>query len=166
MSFTKPFEAVSEEALMDNTLTLITATFKNALDAYYPTENLADFAERSLGMIMGLETPALAIAPRRNASTLADDSSHLREALEFDLAVGVIDENPQAVTRKITRYMRVLEMTLRAGRKSDFFGTVNTTRTFGFSLDCEHIYSQDIRANASTYFRDATLRLTVQIRER
>ena len=115
---------------------------------------------------MGLEAPALAIAPRRNLSILSDDASHLIETLSMDMAVVVTDENPQSVTRKIQRYMRVLEAVLRSGRKNDFFGTINAARTFGFSLDCEHVYSQDIRTNATTYLREATLQVVVNIRER
>ena len=44
---------------------------------------------------MGLENPALAIAPRRNASTSSDDESYLKEALRVDLVVVVVDENPK-----------------------------------------------------------------------
>lgn len=165
MPFVPIYDAVSEEALIDNLLAFVETNFKPALDAYYPSDDLKDFAERSLGILMGVESPALAIAPRRNASTSSDDASHLIEALMVDLVVVVIDENPQAVTRKIQRYMRTLEAVLRRGNKDDFFGSVNAAKTFGFSLDCEHVYNQDIRNNASTYLRDATLQLTVNINE-
>lgn len=168
MAWTPKFEAVSEEALIDNILVLVTRDFKLALDYFYPTARLEDFAERALGQVLGNEAPMLGIAPVRNASTLSDDGSHLQEALRVDLAVGVTDDGPQTVTRKIERYMRVLEAVLRRGNKDDFFGTVNTLRTFGFSLDCEHVYWQDIRLHRiqSIYFRDATLQLTVNIHER
>lgn len=159
------FQAVSEEALVDNILVLVERDFKFALDYFYPTEGLDDFAERALGQVLGNEAPLLGIAPVRNASTQSDDAAYLTEALRVDLAVGVTDDGPQTVTRKIERYMRVLEAVLRAGNKDDFFGTINTARTFGFSLDCEHVYRQDIRTNTSIYFRDATLQLTVNINE-
>jgi hypothetical protein len=174
MSWNYTPNAVSEEALIDNTLTLVTANFKTEIDRLYPTEaalpasdplHLPDFRERALGQVLGNEAPMLGIAPVRNASTLSDDSSYLTEALRMDLAVGVTDDGPQTVTRRIMRYMRALEAVLRRGNKNDFFGIVNSSRTFGFSLDCEHVYRQDIRTNTSIYFRDATLQVTVNIRE-
>lgn len=165
MPWTPTNEAVSEEALVDNILALVTRDFKDALDYFYPTEGLPDFAERALGQVLGNEAPMLGIGPVRNASTLSDDSAYLKEALRVDLAVGVIDDGPDTVTRRIMRYMRVLEAVLRRGNKNDFFSSINTARTFGFSLDCEHVYRQDIRTNTSIYFRDATLQLTVLINE-
>lgn len=164
MVWTAKYEAVSEEALIDNILVLVETNFKTALDRYYPTDNLDDFRERSLGMVIGNEAPMLGISPVRNASTESDN--YLKEALRADLAVGVTDDGPQTVTRSIMRYMRVLEAVLRQGNKNDFFGILNTATTFGFSLDCEHVYRQDIRTNQSIYFRDATLQLSVMIHER
>ena len=163
MPWTPKFEAVSEEAVVDNILVLVERDFKLGLDYFYPTAGLQDFAERALGQVLGNEAPMLGIAPVRNASIQSDDASYLTEALRVDLAVGVTDDGPQTVTRKIERYMRVLEAVLRAGNKNDFFGTIS--KTFGFSLDCEHVYRQDIRTNQSIYFRDATLQLTVNIKE-
>ena len=84
----------------------------------------------------------------------------------MDLAVAVADDNPQSVTRRIMRYMRGLEAVLRRGNKNDFFGIVNASHTFGFSLDCEHVYPQELRGNdTGIYFRDATLQVTVNIKE-
>lgn len=166
MTWIAKYKAVSEEALIDNTLALVVRDFKSALDDLYPSESLDDFAERSMGMVLGLEAPALGIGPRRNASVSSDDDSHLKEILGMDLAVIVIDDNPILVTRKIMRYMRTLEQVLRRGSKNDFFGTVDGGElTFGFSLDCEHVYEQDILVNASTYLRKATLRVLVNINE-
>lgn len=171
MVWTPKFLAVSEEALTDNILALIVRDYKLALDWFYWTgpdrliENLPDFEERDLGQVLGNAAPMIGIAPVKNASTSSDDAAYLKEALRVDLAIGVTDDGPQTVTRRIMRYMRVMEAVLRAGNKDDFFGTVNATKTFGFSIDCEHVYRQDIRTNTSIYYRDATLQLTVEIKE-
>lgn len=174
MAVTPKFHAVSEEALIKNTLTLFETNFKPMMDALYPLEALlvegeasylADFKERALGMVMGDQLPCLGIGPARNASTSSDDDSYLTEALRMDLAVAVADDGPQTVTERIMRYMRTGEAVLRRGNKDDFFGIVNTARTWGFSLDCEHVYEQDIRTNSSIYYRAATLQVTVTIRE-
>lgn len=174
MAVTPKFHAVSEEALINNTLTLFETNFKDMMDALYPAEAslvegdadyLADFKERALGMVMGDQLPCLGIGPARNASTSSDDDSYLKEILRMDLAIAVADDSPQTVTRRIMRYLRCSEAVLRRGNKNDFFGIVNTARTWGFSLDCEHVYEQDIRTNSSIYFRSASLQVTVTIHE-
>lgn len=174
MTVTPKFHAVSEEALINNTLALFETNFKPMMDAMYPAQAsltegeadyLADFKERALGMVMGDQLPCLGIGPARNASVSSDDDSYLTEALRMDLAIAVADDGPQTVTTRIMRYMRVCEAVLRRGNKNEFFGISNTSRTFGFSLDCEHVYEQDIRTNSSIYFRSATLQVTVNIRE-
>lgn len=174
MVFVPPYLAVSEEALIDNTLVLVETHFKPALDALYPAEAslvpgdpqyLDDFRERALGMVMGNELPCLGIGPRRNASVLSDDASYLKEALQMDLTVAVADDGPQTATRRIMRYMRVLESVLRRGNIIDFFGSIGSPDKWGFALDCEHIYTQDIRFDGPIYLRDARLQATVTIYE-
>lgn len=174
MVWTASNYAVSEEALIDNTLVLVTRDFKPALDVLYPAQAslteghadyLADFKERTLGMVLGNEAPNLAISPSRNASTLSDDAAYLKEALRMDLTVGVMDDGPDTVTRRIMRYMRTLEAVLRNGQKNDFFGVANNARTLGFALDCEHVYKPDIFSDQSIYVRVATLQVTVNINE-
>lgn len=174
MAVTPKFHAVSEEALINNTLTLFETNFKLMLDAMYPVEALvteghadylSDFKERALGMLMGNEMPALGIGPARNASTSSDDDSYLKEGLQMNLAIAVTDDGPQTVTRRIMRYMRVAEAVLRRGTIRDFFGTAALPQIWGFSLDCEHVYRQDIFSDSSIYLRDATLQVTVTIHE-
>lgn len=165
MVWTASNQAVSEEALIDNTLVLVTRDYKLALDVLYSGLNLDDFRERTLGMVLGNEAPNLAISPSRNASTLSDDAAYLKEALRIDLTIGVMDDGPDTVTRRIMRYMRTLEAVLRNGEKNDFFGVANNSRTWGFSLDCEHVYKPDIFSDQSIYVRVATLQVTVNINE-
>lgn len=165
MTWTASNYAVSEEAFIDNTLILITRDFKLGLDVLYAGQNLPDFRERTLGQVLGNEAPNLAISPVRNASTLSDDGAYLKEGLQINLTVGVIADKPDTVTRLIMKYMRTLEAVLRNGQKNDFFGAAINSRTWGFSLDCEHVYEQNIYSDASIYVRVATLQVTATIHE-
>jgi len=160
------YSAVSEEALVDNIAAVFVADFKWFLDELYPGQDLQDFVERALGQVLGINAPFMALAPVRNASVESEDGHYLREALRVDLLMGVIADSPDTVTRMIQRYMRTGEAVLRAANKDELFGTVNRDNTFGFSLDCEHVYQPDIRTNQVQFFRNATLQITVNIHER
>jgi hypothetical protein len=160
------YSAVSEEALIDNIAALFVSDFKWFLDTLYPNDDLQDFVERTLGQVLGINAPFMALAPVRNASVESEDGHYLREALRVDLLIGVIDDAPDTVTRRIERYMRAAEALLRAANKDEMFGITNRDNTWGFALDVEHVYRQDIRTNQVQFFRDATLQITVNIYER
>lgn len=164
MSWTPKYQAVFEEGLVDNLLTIITRDFQYALNYFYPTENLEDFAERALGQELKNEFPLLAIVPVRNASSPSDDEARIIQALRVNLMVGVTDDGPDTVTRKIMRYMRCLDAVIRSANKRDFFANMST-QVFGLVVEAEHVYGP-IGANASIYFRPATMEVTITINER
>lgn len=164
--------AVFEGPIIDNALTLITRDFKEAMDYYYPTQAalastdplfLPDFAERELGQIIGLQYPCLAITPRENRVTEADDRSHLKEAARLNIYMGVNDDGPANVTRRIMKYVRVMNAILRTGRKDFFIGMSNP---FEIVLDIIHEYGPVGGPAESVYFRGAIVGLTVSLRER
>lgn len=174
MVWVPQFQAIQEEALVDNVLTIITRDFKEALDYFYPIEAaltdsdplfLRDFQERSLGQIVKNVFPCLAIGPNRNASTPSAAMDRLTEAVRLDLYVGVTDDSPATVTTRIMRYIGTLDAVLRtaaAKRKADFF--VNMSTPFGFVLEMEHVYGP-IGQKESSLFRGAQLQVEITINE-
>lgn len=174
MPWTPKYEARFEESLVNNILDIFTRDFKDALDYFYPTEAaydstdpryLKDFAEKALGQVLGNETPMLAIGPVRNAASPSDDDSHMIQAVRIDLALGVTDDGPDTVTRRIMRYTRTAVAVLHSANKSDFFANMSSQGVFGLVLETEQVY-RSLRANDSVYFRDSTVEVTLQIRER
>jgi hypothetical protein len=155
--------AVFEGPIIDNTLTLITRDFKEAMDYYYLADALPDFAERELGQIIGLQYPCLAITPRENRITEADDRSHLKEAARMNIYIGVNDDGPANVTRRIMKYVRVMNAILRTGRRDFFTGMSNP---FEVVLDIVHEYGPVGGPSESVYFRGAIVGLSVNLRER
>lgn len=164
------YAAVFEEQIVDNVLTLITRDMKSALDYFYWTgpdrliEDLPDFAERSLGQEVRDEFPLLVIGPRTNPVEESDDGAQLIEAASIDLLIGVTDDGPATVTRRIMRYVRTLDAVLRSAPKTDYFAGMNSAKVMGLVIEVEHSYGP-IGANQSIHFRPATLNLTVKIRE-
>lgn len=173
MVWTPKFQAVQEEALIANILTIVERDFKEALDTFYTIEAaldesdpefLRDFQERSLGQIVKNVFPCLAIGPNRNASTEADAADRLIEAHRLDVYVGVTDDSPANVTRRIMRYMGTLDAVLRSARKADYFRNMST-QVFGLVLEMEHVYGP-LGKSESSLFRGALMELTITVNER
>lgn len=176
MVWTAYYNAVQEEGLVDNVLTIITRDFKAALDASYPIEAglpetdsryLRDFQERVLGQISGSVYPSLAIGPNRNASVEDADQSRLDELILFDSWIGVTDDSAENVTRRIMRYAGTYNAVLRtaaAKNMSDFFRNMST-EVWGLNLELEHIYGP-IGLRDSIHFRSVRIQGTIKIHER
>lgn len=171
MPWVPKYQAIQEEALVDNVLTIVTEDFKDALDYFYSIEAalpdtdpgyLKDFQERALGMIVRESFPCLAIGPNRNASTPSDAADRLTEAVRLDLYIGVTDDGPDTVTRRLMKYVGTADAVLRSARKSRYF--VNMSTPFGFVLEMEHIYGP-IGSNESSLFRGAQLQVTITVNE-
>lgn len=173
MVWTPKFQAIQEEALVANVMTIVTRDFKEALDYFYPIEaalpvsdprHLIDFQERTLGQIVKNEFPCLAIGPNRNASTSAADEGRLIEAVRIDCYLGVVDDSPATVTQRIMRYVGTFDAVLRSARKADYFVNMSV-QTFGFVLEMEHVYGP-IGTDKMALFRGARVEVTITVNER
>jgi len=166
VSWTPKYSAVFEERFIDNALAIIERDMQAALDYFYPGDGLDDFKERTLGQSLQTGSfPLLEIAPRSNAVTASGDEGRLIEAANIELRLAVTDSGPQAVTRKIMRYVRCLDAVIRSAPKSDWFAGMETQRRFGLVVEVEHGYDV-VRTNGSIYFRAAVMLLTIKINER
>jgi hypothetical protein len=173
MPWTPKFQAIQEEALVTNVLTIIERDFKDALDYFYPIEAaldssdpryLHDFRERTLGQIVKNDFPCIAIAPNRNASSPDADEGRLIERVEIDAYLGVVDDSPANVTERIMRYVGTVDAVLRSARKADYFVNMSV-QTFGFVLEMEHVYGP-IGTDKVALFRGAQVQLTITVNER
>lgn len=173
MVWTPKYNAVQEEGLIDNILTIVTRDFKEALDVFYPIEAalpdtnpryLRDFQERILGQISRLVFPSLAIAPTRCASVPSDAADRLREAIQVISWIGVTDDSAANVTTRAMRYAATYEQVLRSARKSDYFRNMSIQR-FGFVLDeVERDYGP-IGLEDSIFFRAVRVSTNLVIHE-
>ena len=166
--------AVQEEGVIDNALFIIQRDFKEALDVFYPMEAalspddpqyLEDFQEHELGQIQKLVFPCLAIGPNRNAATESDARDRLKQAVRFDLYLGVTGDSAATVTRKIMKYVGTLDAVLRSARKSDWSRNMSTI-IFGVVLEVEHVYgSVRMDRDKSISYRDALMQVTLLFNE-
>lgn len=170
------YNAVQEEGVIDNVLTIVTRDFKDALDTLYPIEAalpetdsryLRDFQERTLGQISGSVFPSLAVGPNRNASTESESQDRLNEAILFDNWIGVTDDTAENVTRRIMRYAGTYNAVLRTAAVKnipDFFRNMST-EVWGLNLELEHVYGP-LGQRESLHFRSVRIQGTLKIFER
>ena len=167
------YYAVQEEGVIDNALFIIERDFKAILDEFNPIEAalspddpqyMEDFQERALGQIQKLVFPTFAIGPNRTAATEADASDRLKQAIRFDIYIGVTADSAPNVTRKLMKYMTALDATLRSAPKIDWKRNMSAIM-FGIVLEMEHVYGS-IRERESVYYRDALLQVTLSCNEK
>lgn len=174
MPWTPLFEASQEEALVDNVMTIITRDFKLALDHRYPIEaalsaedprHLLDFQERALGQIVGINFPSLAVGPNRGTAGDGPNGECLRESVLIDVHIGVTDDSPQNVTRRIMRYRATMDAVLRSAPISDYFVNMSID-AFAFVLDEIDYYYGPIGQKQTSTFRGVLLQVPIKINER
>lgn len=158
------FSGVMEDIVVPNVKAIIEDNFKDALDYYYPSPLLPDFAEVTLGQIKRKEFPLLALGPVGNPAIESEDSARFSQRITIVMYLGVVADDADTVTELIMKYVKVMHGVLAAATKEDFFGD-SDSRVFGFSTDAEHIYGA-IRANNTQLFRDATIMLTINYESR
>lgn len=169
MTFVPKFSACFEGPIIANVLDIIERDMKNALDHFYQSDNLPDFVERSLGTEKGLEFPILVIGPRNNPVETVADESNLIQAQVIELKVGVTADSSDDAMIKIMKYVRALDAVLRTATKQDYCANMTNGANvpFGLHVDVTHTYGPlGTNDNRTTYFKPASLELTLTFRER
>ena len=158
------FSGVMEDVVLPNVKAIVEDNFRDALDYYFPSPVLPDFAEVTLGQIKRKEFPLLAMGPVGNPAVESQDSARITQPLLIAMYLGVVADDAGAVTILIMKYVKVLHAVLLSAPKADYFGDDND-RIFGFHLSVEHLYGA-IRSNNTQLFRDATVMLTLNFESR
>lgn len=179
MPWTPKFAARFELPICRNVKTIVTrGDMRAALDYFNPIEAaldpsnpnyLKDFAEVSLGTEKGLEFPILVIGPRSNPVETVADAARLEQAQTIELKVGVIADSSDAAMERIMIYVQALDAVLRSAHKNDYCANMTNGNNvpFGFSIDVTHEYGPlGANDNRTTYFKPASLTLTVNFNER
>ena len=166
MTYAPKFSARFEGPFIDNTLAIIVRDFKLCLDYFYASDALPDFAERAIGTEQGLEFPMMVIGPRSNQVETADDAARLIEPIVIEIKIGVTAVSANEATRKIMKYVRVMDAVLRTATKADYCAGMATRVPFGFYVDVTHEYGPlGANENRTTFFKPASLQLTIHINE-
>ena len=152
-----------EGQVVENVLTILTRDFKQALDHYYPLDNLPDFAELELGPPLRNVFPCASIEPIRSTLDASDDNSFIAEVGRVRVYVAVTGDGPKVTTRKLFKYVRVLHLLLQ-NSKNDF--RTGMSNPHGVVLgEFEHAYDV-VRSDNTTISRAAAVEISIGMRER
>lgn len=159
-----------EELVIRNIFSFTERDFKEALDYFYPDENYADFAERSLGKRKGNEFPLLVINPLSNLIEQSQDDARTTQPLKMECHLGVIADSHEEVTKRIMRYTGVFGEVLRAAAdfrtvKRDYFAGINPARITSPRVVIEHLYGR-YGSNNLEFFRASAVEVTVTFDQR
>lgn len=166
-AYTPRFEEIFESVVLDNILAIVARDFKGALDYYYATEDLPDFAQKTLGNFIRLALPALAIEPSRGGGDESADGSHEGEQLKVTLYLAVEDADPTETVRKLVKYSRTLRAVLKTATTADFIANVPANKVFALSRELSWQYGQISKnADSGTWMKPATFELVLKYSER
>lgn len=159
------FSGVMEDVVVPNVFVIIERDFKDALDYYFPDDNLPDFAERTLGKVRRKEFPCVGVGPLGNAADEAEDSARHTQPLRISLYLMVIGPDDETVTTNIMRYVKTMHGVLHKATTEDYFG-VHRERVIGVAvIDIEHFYSP-LLTNETQLGRGASMLLTLKFDSR
>lgn len=158
------FSGVMEDVVVPNVAMIIERDFKDALDYYFPDEQLLDFHERSMGQVKRKEFPCVAVGPLGNAADESEDSARHTQPLRISIYLMIEGPDDETVTTNIMRYVKTMHGVLHKASWADYFGA-DVTRTFGQSLSVEHFYSP-LLSNNTLLARAASMLLTLKFDSR
>lgn len=165
MVFIPPFVSILESVVLDNILKMFKDDMKAALDAYYPLENLPDFAQRTLGNFIQLAQPTLAVEPMKGGKDEVGDFDDKK--LRINIYLTVDDASPDAALRKLFKYKRAAEAVLTAASFADFTAGIATNRVMPITQELSWDYNQVAKdANQGTWLKSLTFELTLKYGER
>lgn len=171
MAFNPSFQEVFEEYALDNLMYAVDQNMQAYLDGFYPPNGtLLTFAEKTLGNIIRLNFPALAIDPSRFTENESESGHYLEGEFRITAHLAVADPDPAAVTRKLFKYVRAFKALVRAMRLSDWLRNVTAGPTTPMALyvDISGEYGQPAKNPNKTneYIRHVDLQLTLRFSER
>jgi hypothetical protein len=158
------FSGVMEDVVVPRVLAIIERDYKEALDYYFPDDDLLDFAERTLGKVRRKEFPLVAVGPTANLVVESEDSARHTQPLRVALYLMVTGPDDETVTTLVMQYVKVMHGVLHKATLADYFGD-SASRVFGFSLDVEHFYTP-VLSNETTFGRAANMILTLNFDSR
>lgn len=164
MPWQPEFVSIFESLILDNILKMFKDRMKLALDFYYPSENLPDFAQITLGNVIQISQPTLAVeASRAGADNLAEYEG---SQLKIFIYMTVDDAHPDEAARKLEKYIRAAKGVLNVPA-TDYTAGMTGHKAFGLTKDLSWDYNQVAKdVNVAKYLKSVTFDLTLKYSER
>src|SRR5690349_18801346 len=138
MAFIASFQEAAETKLLDNIVAVVDRDMLSALNYFYASDHLPDFAVKTIGTISEFNYPILIVGPERMSSEETDEGFYLSQDYRIGVGLAVKDTSVSAATRKAMKYVRSLKAVLRAATTADLFPP--TAQILNHVLDIDHRY--------------------------
>lgn len=167
MTYTPRFQEIFESVVLDNILAIVKRDMKSALDYFYASDNLLDFAQRTLGNFIRESLPAFAVEVDRGADNESADGSYVGPQLRLFLYVAVGDADPTETTRKLEKYMRAVRSILKTASTADYMAGITAPTIGALVRDLSWQYGEISKnANLGLWMKPATFELVLKYIER
>ena len=113
MPFTPVFEEIAESELVASVMAVVHRDMKAALDHWYASDNLPDFAVMTDGTVDEFSYPLLSLALESGTSNELSSGEWLDQELKFGAALVVSGDTVKAVRAKASKYVRALKAVIR-----------------------------------------------------
>lgn len=165
MAYSSRYQEVFESVVLDNILAIVKRDMKAALNYFYASDNLPDFAQVTLGNFIRLALPVFAIEPDRGADN--ESENYLGPQLRFSFYIAVEDADPTKALRKAMKYTRAVRSILKTATSADYIQGVTSPTIFGLIRDLTWQYGQiGKNAETGTWMKPVTFELTLKYNER
>lgn len=165
MPYVPKFQEPSDSLIIENVLTIVQRDFKAALDYFYPSENLPDFVQRTLGRFFKLDYPTFAIDPARNGPEQSEDGSYVDEAIRVNLFFAVSNADAPTTEKLAMKYMSALKSILRSATSADYFAGFPGNTVFGLVVELSYEYGL-LGKNGTGYEKPVSVELSLKFQTR
>lgn len=141
MPFAPRFSEAAEAQIIENLMAVIYRDMKSALDYFYASDSLPDFALMTDGEVDVFNYPLVVLGVESMDSDETEDideQSYLDQTIRVGAGLVVTDTTVKAVRKKARKYIRAFKAVIRTASAADLFPS--TARVLNHKITINHRY--------------------------
>lgn len=167
MPFTSKFSAEFAQGLMDNIQAVLESATIGPNAALAVIDNTLDvFVDFDTPTPITINFPALYLEPSTSKIEQSADDAYLKAEHEFLISLAIVGPEPDTLKKRINKYVRAVDQSLRGMTQTSLTGGVTTTQAGAAWEVTQHRYGVLRETENTIYRKDAQLVLVVQLIER
>lgn len=143
MPFAPRFSEAAESQIIENLMAVTHRDMKAALDYFYASDNLPDFALMTDGEVDVFSYPFIVLGVENMDSDETEDideQSYVDQEIQVGIGIAVSDTTLKAVRKKARKYVRAFKAVVRSASQADLFPS--TARVENHRIKIRHRYFQ------------------------
>ena len=152
MPFALVFAEIADTLLFDNIMTVVKDNMKASLDEIFDSEDLPDFAQRTLGTHFKLgQYPVFALDPDEHGPQQSADGSWVEDSVKVQTYLSVESDNLPDAIRLAAKYATAFKAVLRRAERDRSF-TAGFPANSVFACTVEFSYKYGIEGKTANGF--------------